>query len=415
VNQFTVISLTHRQIGLEQLGKLHVQQEEQHERFNPLLSAFSMNEFMFLSTCNRVEFFFRTPLEVTTDFIERFMEAAYPERSKESVRLNQENRRVYKGLDAVRHMFHVASSLDSLIVGEREIITQVRKAHDHYYKAGLSNDFIRIAITKAVETAKAIYTQTEIATKPISIVNLGYKKLLERDLTDDQSVIFIGAGTTIEAIAGNMKSLKAKEVKVFNRTKSKAVSLAEALNGNGYSLGELEQRAGDFDVIITCTGSESAIITPELFQKIRSGKNSSVTILDLAVPADIDPSVAQLQNVDYISIDDLRLEAKANLKEREKEIFHCENLVEARLIDFEDSFRSRRLELAMSQVPRIMKDIKVNALENKFAKSIEAMNPEDQAVLMDIVNYLEKKYISLPMKMAKQVVLNKDLKDSIID
>ena len=415
MNQFTVISLTHRQIGLEQLGKLHVQQEEQHERFNTLLSAFSMNEFMFLSTCNRVEFFFRTPLEVTTDFIERFMEATYPDRSEESVRLNQENRRVYKGLDAVRHMFHVASSLDSLIVGEREIITQVRKAHDHYYKAGISSDFIRIAITKAVETAKAIYTQTEIATKPISIVNLGYKKLLERDLTDDQSVIFIGAGTTIEAIVGNMKSLKAKEVKVFNRTKSKAVSLAEALNGNGYSLGELEQRAGDFDVIITCTGSDSAIITPELFQKIRSGKNSSVTILDLAVPADIDPSVAQLQNVDYISIDDLRLEAKANLKEREKGIFYCENLVEERLIDFEDSFRSRRLELAMSQVPRIMKDIKVNALENKFAKSIEAMNPEDKAVLLDIVNYLEKKYISLPMKMAKQVVLNKDLKDSIID
>jgi len=415
VNQFTVISITHRQIGLEQLGKLHVQQEEQHDRFNPILSDFSMNEFMFLSTCNRVEFFFRTPLDVSTEFIKRFMHAAYPALTEETFHNIQEHRRVYKGLDAVRHMFHVASSLDSLIVGEREIIAQVRKAHDHYYKAGISRDFIRIAITKAVETAKAIYTQTEIATKPISVVNLGYKKLLVRDLSEEQSVIFIGAGTTIEAIAGNMKSLKAKEVKVFNRTKSKAVSLAQALNGTGFALKELQQKAGDFDVIITCTGSDSAIITPELFRNMSSEKKARITILDLAVPADIDPSVAQLPNVDYISIDDLRLEAKANLKEREKEIFHCENLVEERLIDFEDSFRSRRLELAMSQVPRIMKDIKVNALENKFAKSLEAMNPEDKAVLLDIVNYLEKKYISLPMKMAKQVVLNKDLKDSIID
>ena len=312
--------------------------------------------------------------------------------SSEEIEIVCTKGRIYNGLDAVRHMFHVASSLDSLIVGEREIITQVRKAHDHYNKLKMSGDFIRIAITKAIETAKAVYTQTEIATKPISVVNLGFKKLLERDLGDHHSVLFVGAGTTIEAIAGNLKSIKPKEIKIFNRTESKSHFPCEntrwerafhSINSN--------PKPGHLTSLSPATGSDSSIITIDLFKEMTKGDGRKVTILDLAVPADTDSSLAKQPYVDYISIDDLKEEAKANLKEREKEIFHCENLVEERLEDFEDSFRARRLELAMSQIPRLMKEIKTNALENKFARNLENMTPKDKETLHEIVNYLEKK------------------------
>ena len=415
MKQFKLIALTHRELGLELVGKFHVQKEAQFDVFKPHLSVFGIREFMFVSTCNRVEFFMRTHEQLDAEFIHKFLRTIYTHIDPKNISFATEKARTYEGLDAVRHVFHVASSLDSLIVGEREIITQIRNAFELANQTGLSGDYIRIAITKAIETAKAVYTETQIATKPISVVNLGFKRLLERDLHENQSIVYIGAGTTIEAIAGNMKSMNFKNVKVFNRTLSRAEKLANTLVGEGYSLDNLKSKIGEFDVIITCTGSESHIIDSDLYSSIVGDDPESKIILDLSIPNDIESSVVRDFPVDYISIEDLKVEAKENLKHREKEIFHCEKLVEQRLIDFDEAFRTRRLELAMTEIPRLMKDIKTNALENTFAKDLEQMNEGDREKLFQIVNYIEKKYISLPMKMAKQVVLDKNLKDAIID
>lgn len=415
MKQFKLIALTHRELGLGLVGKFHVQKESQHDAFKPHLDNFSIREFMFVSTCNRVEFFMRTHEQLSPSFIEKFLKATYPSLNPTDISFTSQKARTYDGLDAVRHIFHVASSLDSLIVGEREIITQIRNAHDLSIKNKLSGDFIRIAITKAIEAAKAVYTETQIATKPISVVNLGFKRLLEREIHEGQSIVYIGAGTTIEAIAGNMKSMDFKSVKVFNRTIEKAQKLATALGGKGYGLDNLKSKIGHFDIIITCTGSEGAIINKELYSSIIGNDISKKLILDLAIPSDIASDVVFHFPVDYISIEDLKAEAKENLKHREKEVFHCEKLVEEHLIDFEEAYRTRRLELAMREIPRLMKDIKTNALENTFAKDLELMNSVDREKLIQIVSYIEKKYISLPMKMAKQVVLDKDLKGAIID
>ena len=160
---------------------------------------------MMISTCNRVEFFIRSTQEVTDEFLQQFLDAAYPSIDHHTKHLATEKARIYHGLDAIRHLFHVASSLDSLIVGEREIITQVRQAYELANSAGMTGHFIRISIQKAIECAKQVYTETNIATKPISVVNLGYYQLLDRNLNEDQSVAFIGAGQIIEAIAGNLK------------------------------------------------------------------------------------------------------------------------------------------------------------------------------------------------------------------
>ena len=187
------------------------------------------------------------------------------------------------------------------------------------------------------------------------------------------------------------------------------------MGGEGFALDQLEDKAGHFDIIITCTGSEDPVISEPLYRKLIGDDTRTKTILDLAIPNDIDSSVVKNYPINYISIEDLKAEAKENLKHREKEIFHCEKLVEERLVDFEEAFRTRRLELAMSEIPKLMKGIKAQALENTFAKDLEKMSPQDREKLVQIVNYIEKKYISLPMKMAKQVVLDKDLKDAIIE
>jgi glutamyl-tRNA reductase len=415
VNQFKVIALTHRTLGLDLVGKYHVEPDEQTARFANIEAAFSIREFMFLSTCNRVEFFMRTPEELSNQYMTQFLSTYFPNITSSEIEKSVENARIFSGADAIRHMFHVASSLDSLVIGEREIITQVRNAFERSEKNGFSGDYVRIAIQKAIETAKQVYTETEIATKPVSVVNLAYRQLLERDLNSAQRMVYIGAGTTIEAIAGNLKAHDFQNIKVFNRTVEKAQNLAAALGGEGHSLTELKDHCGEFDILITCTGAEGAVVDAALYEQMLNGDNKKKIIVDLAIPNDIDASVLAQFNVDYISIEDLKEEAKRNLKEREKEIFRCEALVEQRLAEFETAFKTRKLELAMHGVPQMMKEIKTRAVEKTFAREIEALNPESKETLDKILNYLEKKYIAIPMKMAKQVMLDQDLKDPIIE
>jgi len=413
LNHFKVIALTHRHLGLDLVGKFHVEPDEQKSRFEHNLSQFEIKEFMFLSTCNRVEFFFRSPLQFDQDRIIDMFTMFYPKLSAEDIDKAAELSRLHHGPDAIRHIFHVASSLDSLIIGEREIITQVRLAYERAHKNGFTGDFIRIGVQKAIETAKQIYTETEIATKPISVVNLAYRQLIVRDLTKDHSIVYVGAGQTIEAIAGNLKKHDFKSVKVFNRTKEKAEALASIIDGEGFGLNEFAEKAGHFDVLVTCTGSENAIFNAETFKKI--GITGKKIIVDLAIPNDIDRSILSEFDIDYISIEQLKEEAKRNLKEREKEVFRCEQLVEMRIEEFETAFKNRKLELAMQEIPQMMKDIKLRALDKTFAKDVNALDPKSKETLDKILNYLEKKYISIPMKMAKQVVLEQDLKDPIIE
>lgn len=416
MKQFNAITLTHRSLGLDLVGRFHVEPELQREKFEGAQEAFKLSEFMFISTCNRVEFFFRTPSEVDEAFVHRFLRSHYADISEPMLEQAVSNSRMYKGIDAIRHLFAVTSSLDSLVVGEREIITQVRQAFERASKSQHTGDFLRLAVQKAIETAKQVYTETEIATKPVSIVNLAYRKLLERDIHSEQHLLIIGAGTTIEALTGNLKLHGFKSVKVFNRTLSKAEKIAKAMNGKAFTLDQLKSEAGEHDIIISCTGAEGAIVDLETYKGMQNGvEGSPKIIIDLAIPNDIDAAVADLSCIDYISIEELKGEAKRNLKDREKEVFRCEALVEERLREFEDAFRTRKLELAMRHVPETMKEIKTRALDQTFARDIEKMDGESRATLERIVDYLEKKYISVPMKMARQVVLDQDLKDPIID
>ncbi|HAQ72258.1 MAG TPA: glutamyl-tRNA reductase [Flavobacteriales bacterium] len=413
LKHFKVIALTHRHLGLDLVGKFHVEPDEQKSRFQEHLSQFEMKEFMFLSTCNRVEFFFRSPMNFDNERIVDLFKSFYPNLSLEDIDKAAELSRLHYGPDAIRHIFHVSSSLDSLIIGEREIITQVRMAYERAHKNGFTGDFIRIGVQKAIETAKQIYTETEIATKPISAVNLAYRQLIDRELNKDHSIIYVGAGQTIEAIAGNLKKHDFKSIKVFNRTKEKAEALAAIIDGEGFGLNEFVEKAGNFDVLVTCTGSDHSILNAEMFKQL--GVEGKKIIVDLAIPNDIDRSVLEEYDIDYISIEELKEEAKRNLKEREKEVFRCEQLVEMRIEEFETAFKNRKLELAMQEIPQIMKEIKLRALEKTFAKDLNALDPQSKETLEKILNYLEKKYISIPMKMAKQVVLEQDLKDPIIE
>ena len=402
---FYIIAYTHRNLSVQDIGVLHIAEEHQRERLSPVKSSLHMDEFMFLSTCNRVEFSFCTSQNVSESFLRDLFSRLYPDLSAEQISLFAENADIHRGLSAVEHLLSVASSIDSMIVGEREIITQVRNAFELCKKNGLTGDFIRILLRHTIETAKRVYTETTIATKPVSVVSLAYHKLRDMNISLDARFLIIGAGVTNTNMSKFLKKHGFKKFVVFNRTLAKAEQLAKDLDGRALPLSALENYTEGFDVIIACTGADTHIITPALYTTLLAGETNRKVVIDIALPQDLHPAILEEHPVTHISVEVLQKISNENLKERSKEIIHVEEIIHEALVEFRRIEKMRAVELAMREVPEKVKEIKSNALNQVFKNDIESMDPQSKETLEKVIDYMEKKYMSMPMIMAKEILL----------
>ena len=407
LDKFHSIAFTHRNLDVKDLGLLPIDESKQLDRLAHLKSAMNLTELMFLSTCNRVEFIFCSEETVSTPFLVQFFESIYPEFSNEQKEHFAERADVFKGTNAVEHILSVASSIDSMVIGEREIITQVRNAFDISKKLNLTGDFIRLVMRHTIETAKRVYTETSIATKPVSVVSLAYHKLREMNIPLDARMMIIGAGATNTTMSRFLRKHGFKNFVVFNRTLSKAENLAKDLHGKAFGLEALEHYKEGFDVIISCTGSDSHIITPEFYKKILIGEESRKVVIDIAVPQDLHPEILSNHSVTHISVDFLQKISNENLKVRSNEIQHVEEIISEALFDFKHLQKVRNVELAMREVPLKVKQIRATAMNEVFKNDLEALDENSKEVLDKIISYMEKKYMSVPMIMAKEILIKK--------
>lgn len=407
LDKFHSIAFTHRNLDVKDLGLLPIDESKQLDRLAHLKSTMNLTELMFLSTCNRVEFIFCSEETVSTPFLVQFFESIYPEFSNEQKEHFAERADVFKGTNAVEHILSVASSIDSMVIGEREIITQVRNAFDISKKLNLTGDFIRLVMRHTIETAKRVYTETSIATKPVSVVSLAYHKLREMNIPLDARMMIIGAGATNTTMSRFLRKHGFKNFVVFNRTLSKAESLAKDLHGKAFGLEALEHYEGGFDVIISCTGSDSHIITPEFYKKILIGEESRKVVIDIAVPQDLHPEILSNHSVTHISVDFLQKISNENLKVRSNEIQHVEEIISEALFDFKHLQKVRNVELAMREVPLKVKQIRATAMNEVFKNDLDALDENSKEVLDKIISYMEKKYMSVPMIMAKEILIKK--------
>ncbi len=405
IAELHIIAFTHRNLSVNEIGELHIDENFQQERLTQLKEKMGLKELLFLSTCNRVEFMFTTSQSISTSFLDSFFQELYPDFSKEKFEHFAKVGNVFHGMAAVNHTLSVASSLDSMIVGEREIITQVRNAYENARKMKLSGDFIRILIRHTIETAKKVYTETSIATRPVSIVSLAYHKLKELDVPLDARILIVGAGVTNTNMTRFLKKHGFTNFNVFNRTPAKAIKLAEDINGNGHSLTQLNTFNKGFDIILTCTGAEEHIITPEIYTQLAQGETGNKIVVDLAIPQDLAPEIKEKNNLTHISIELLQQISNENLKARTKEVIHVEEILSEAITEFEFIHHNRSVEIAMREVPKKVKQIKMIAMEEVFHNELNELDENSREVLEKIVGYMEKKYMSMPMLMAKEILL----------
>jgi glutamyl-tRNA reductase len=374
-------------------------------RLHAIKNALQLEELMYLSTCNRVEFILNTTAVIDRHFLFSFFSAFDPS-WKDELKWSLENVQVFETEAALDHLFSVASSIDSLVVGEREIITQVRNAYEKCNELGLTGDLIRLVVKSTIETAKEVYTETNIARNPVSVVSLAYRKLRELNVKLDARFLIIGSGITNTNMAKYLKKHKFSNFTVFNRTVANAERLANELSGKAFSLSDLQHYKQGFDIIVTCTGAAESVITPAIYKDLVGNDKGKKIVIDLAVPNDLDIEILDNYDVNLIAVNNLQEVAKENLLAREQELEACRSIIKANIEEFKQILKARKVELAMSEVPKKVKEIRETAINEVFAKELSGMDEQSKEVLEKIIAYMEKKYISVPMKMAKDILTN---------
>jgi glutamyl-tRNA reductase len=412
LNRLHTLAFTHNKVELDEIGKFHIEDAILKERLVYLKEKLALQELMYLSTCNRVELVFTCEQLVDNEFLSSFFSAFNT--SWDALQINKaiHMAELFQGKAAVEHIFKVASSLDSLVIGEREIITQVRKAYEQCREYGLTGDVIRLLSQHTIQVAKKVYTESDISKNPVSIVSLAYHKLKEKNIKKDANFLIVGAGKTITTMLKFLNKHGYNNFTIFNRSEQNAKDLASRINLKSAikNLNSLQDHKGEFDVVITCTGASNVIFSEEKYAKIIGKDKRKKIVIDLALPADFDKNIANNHNVEIIAIKDLKKVANQNLAKRSKEISKCQNILNNKLVEFKEIEKIRRLERAMSEVPTTIKNITSKAYSEVFAKDLEGLDIESRDVLDKFVTYLEKKYISVPMKMAKEILLKQNAK-----
>ena len=283
-------------------------------------------EAVILSTCNRVEIYAATPLEASKAFaaLRDFLTTCHEYRDP----LNDELYCLNEPL-SVHHLFKVACGLDSMVLGETEILGQLKKAYDLALRAGYTGGRLNKAFQRAFNVAKQVRTETQIQRGSISVGSAAVE-LAEKIFSSlsDRDVMVIGAGDTSEKTARSLLSRGARSILVTNRSYDKAVLLASELGGRAV---RFEHWAGEFatiDVVISSTAAPHYILDRaklEPLMKLR--RNRPLLLIDIAVPRDIEPEVNFMENVYLYNIDDLQAIADDYLKQRTEDVARCERII----------------------------------------------------------------------------------------
>ncbi len=409
MNRYTVIAFNHHSTKIKNLDEIFVDETVLTERLQAIKNELKAQGLMYLATCNRMEFVFSSSSPIKLKEVNTLLQVLHPDWKTEKAERFANSALIFTAEDAVRHVFNVASSLDSLVVGEREIITQIRNAYEWSHTQGLTDDFIRILMRKTIETAKKVYTDTKIAEKPVSVMSLACRKLQDWRVSSESKVIMIGAGQTADVLVKYLSKHGFNKFTVFNRTLKHAKELAVKYNIEARSIKDLETYTEGFDVLITCVKSAKPIVNKELFEKLRNGDNSIKTIVDLGLPLNVDKEVLELNNVQFVTTESIEAVAKENLEGRKSEMSAATAIIEIAVEEYYKDIQGRKIERAMSVVPAKVHKLREQAITSVFSKEIEAMSPDSKLILEKVVDYLEKKYISIPMQLAKEILLDPEI------
>jgi glutamyl-tRNA reductase len=353
-----LIGVNHKTAPVEIRERLAFNDEACANGLRELVDGVVVREGLIVSTCNRVEILGAT----ATDQLE-FSAGRVAEFLDTSGRLPAGflEKHLYRHTDeqAVRHLFRVASSLDSMVVGEPQVLGQVRHAYSLAVEAGTAGRILNRLVHHTFRVAKRVRNETGIAASAVSIsymaVELG-KKIF--DSLKGCTVMLIGAGEMAELSARHLVNAGVSRVVIANRTEETARQIAEDFGATTVSLDQLDQFLSEPDVIICSTGAPDYVLTEERVRKaLERRRNRPTCFIDISVPRNIDPAVSKVPNVFLFDIDDLESVISSNIREREREAERAELIVQSEVMQFQQKLRLMDVGPSIGALRQNMQDV----------------------------------------------------------
>lgn len=376
-------------------------EDRQREFLTGLKSALGVRAMAYLTTCNRVEFILIDDAYFCMGRLQQLFQAFGPDAAE--LRSLMGTAMVLHGEDAARHLLRVGSGLESMVLGEREILTQIRGAMERSREWGLGDDQLRITERIAVETAKRVFTETDIARRSVSVNALGWKAFLDHGIPQDAPILMIGAGQTHANMARFLEKKGYSSVRVVNRTAAKAKALAES---RGWSWGGLDQLGPSLSegpaAIFLCTGSDALVLDRKEAALLPDGP---LFVLDLSVPAGVSEAFRSRPGATVIGIAELKPLADSNAAGRRAALGDGQRIIESAMAELTTRLQQREVELALRELPTLLAAVRNTALGEVFADELSDLDADTRNLVDRIVDYLEKKYVSVPMKLAREAVL----------
>jgi glutamyl-tRNA reductase len=393
-----LIGVNHKTAPVEVRELLAFSEAACTEALRTLVDGDILQEGLIVSTCNRVEVLTATASGRVKEGAERVTHFLSTSRN---LPLSVFDRHLYNHSDsqAISHLFRVASSLDSMVVGEPQVLGQVRRAYSLALEAGTAGRVINRLIHHTFRVAKRVRTETGIAASAVSLsymaVELG-KKIF--DSLAGQTVLLIGAGEMAELSARHLVSAGAQRLLIANRNENAARILAEKFHCEIVDFSDLAAPLAEADFVICSTGAEQFIITEEMARAaLEKRRNRPACFIDMSVPRNVDPAIGHLPNMFVFDVDDLESVVSSNIREREREAERAELIVQSEVMQFQQSLRLMDLGPTIGALRQKFQDVARAELKRQRGRLGKLTPEQEQAVealLMSTVNKISHPILS---------------------
>ncbi|HIA64661.1 TPA: glutamyl-tRNA reductase [Candidatus Poribacteria bacterium] len=404
MNKIAIIGTSHHTAPLEFREKLAFSTSELISTLQTLKHHYQIEEVAILSTCNRVELCAVIKPGAKPHILSDYLVDLYQINRKEFDGYTYS----YEGFEAILHLFRVASSLDSMMIGESQILGQIKESYEQALSAKTTGQLLNRLFTKAIQVGKRTRTTTQIASRAVSIsyVAVELAKKIFTNL-ERKAVTIIGAGEMGELAVRSLVENGASEVSVVNRTCERAERVAEMFDGTATIFDNNLDFLIETDIVISSTTAPHYLVQIEPFKKIMEKRNNRpIVMIDIAVPRDIDPRISNIENAFLYNIDDLRHIISSNVEERKQEAKTGEEIVKEEATNFNE------------YIKMLEADPTIKALHQHFDQIIERelcvcvnkanLSNDQEQVVRSMTKSIVKRLLHQPTKNLRQCFISSD-------
>jgi glutamyl-tRNA reductase len=393
-----LVGLNHKSAPVEIRERLSFSDEACRESLRLLVDGTVIQEGLIVSTCNRVEILTAASSNQGKECQRRIDSFLTEIRSLPSD-LFRSHLYTHSDEAAVRHLFRVASSLDSMVVGEPQVLGQVRRAYSHAVSAGTAGRVLHRLVHHAFRVAKRVRNETGIASSAVSIsytaVELGRKIF---GSLAECTVLLVGAGEMAELAAKHLVNAGASKLLITNRTEDAAAEMANRFGAITVPFATLGENLSQADIVICSTSSDSYVIDRQMAQSaLTERRNKPLFLIDISVPRNVDPSIGEIENLFVFDIDDLASVVESNLRERQREAQLAEEIIEHEVLQFEQSLRGMDvgpLIGALQQKLQVIAQSELKKYRNRFGQLTPEQERAIEQMLYSTLNKLSHPIIT---------------------